>query len=235
MYLHFPVNKATTVVRPGMTLKNISKITSRVMNGSNTLTINTINRTRTFATKVSNIPSKVNCFAKRRPVVFGSGIAFLKTIGADLAVQTYLENKKISEVDWKRNMAIGGFGLFYTGAFSAVLYGKLYPFLFNRIKNQKLATVGQLSLDLLIHTPFIYFPVYHIYKNTINKQEFSVASVSSVCDGYFHDSIKRDVPKMWGVWLPAHCLTFTLIPTHLRVPWITAISFGWTMILSYTS
>ena len=217
------------------TFKNICTLSSRVMNGSRNLTIKTINKTRTFGTKVSNIPNKVNCFAKRRPLVFGSGIAFLKTIGADLAVQTYLENKKLNEVDWKRNMTIGAFGLFYTGAFSSLLYGRLYPFLFNGIKNKKVATLGQLSLDLLIHTPFIYFPVYHIYKNTVNKQEFSMASVGSVCDGYFNDSIKRDVPRMWGVWLPAHCLTFTIIPTHLRVPWITCISFGWTMLLSYSS
>ena len=207
-----------------MSFRKINKISSKFLNGSRILTIKKINKTRINFSKINN-------FAKKRPLTFGAGFAFFKTLGADLVVQTYLENKKISEINWKRNISIGIFGLFYTGIFQYGLYGKFYPYIFKILlknKCRKIQTITQLSLDLLIHTPLVYFPVFYLYKNLNNKEY-------SLYNNYFCDSIGRDIPKMWGVWLPAHILTFSLIPPHLRIPWITSVSFVWTMILSYST
>ena len=219
--------------------RRICLLSSRVMNGSKTLTLRTVNKTRTIGTRIANIPTKVNDFAKRRPLIFGSGISLLKTIGADLAVQTYLENKKINEIDWKRTASIGAFGFFYLGMYQHCLYSKVFPRVFGKMKNKRVAGFAQMATDTLIHAPLVYFPVYYLYRNTINeamsKKQFSMASINSVYSGYFCNSIKKDVPMMWKVWVPAHIITFNLIPLHLRVPWITMISFGWTMMLSYST
>ena len=180
--------------------------------------------------KINKIKSNINNFAKKRPVFVATGMSLTKTCLADLIVQSYVEKKK--EIDWKRNLCISGFGIFYSGAFQYFLFNKCYPFLFNRIKNNKLRTVAQLSFDSLVHSPLVFFPTYYLYKNTVNTGEISF---KYVYEKYFCDSIKRDIPNAWGVWIPAHIITFGLMPTHLKVPWILTISFGYTMLLSYTT
>ncbi|CAK0897868.1 unnamed protein product [Prorocentrum cordatum] len=38
--------------------------------------------------------------------------------------------------------------------------------------------------------------------------------------------------RYWMVWLPAQCVTFGLVPEHLRIAFVAAISFFWLMILT---
>ena len=53
-------------------------------------------------------------FPKRRPVLFGLGFSCSKTSFADFLVQKYVEKRE--ELDVKRNLAFGLFGLGYLGA-----------------------------------------------------------------------------------------------------------------------
>ena len=36
------------------------------------------------------------------------------------------------------------------------------------------------------------------------------------------------------VWIPAHCVTYGVVPPHLRMPWIAMLSFGYVSLLSAT-
>lgn len=46
--------------------------------------------------------------------------------------------------------------------------------------------------------------------------------------GEIWDSLKA----LWSVWVPAQLVNFAFVPRHLRVPYVAAVSFGWTVILS---
>lgn len=53
---------------------------------------------------------------------------------------------------------------------------------------------------------------------------------------YLHDVEHEHILiKYWSLWIPVKCLTFTLIPCHLRIVFIATISFFWMMILSNAS
>ena len=34
------------------------------------------------------------------------------------------------------------------------------------------------------------------------------------------------------MWVPAQLINFAFVPRHLRIPYVAAVSFGWTVILS---
>jgi hypothetical protein len=53
-------------------------------------------------------------FPKRHPVLFGLGFSCSKTSFADFLVQRYVEKRE--ELDWRRNLTFGLFGLGYLGA-----------------------------------------------------------------------------------------------------------------------
>ena len=38
--------------------------------------------------------------------------------------------------------------------------------------------------------------------------------------------------KYWAIWTPTQCLTFSIVPDHLRIPFIAVVSFFWLIILS---
>ena len=61
-----------------------------------------------------NFLSAALSFPRRRPVIFGLGFSCAKTSFADFLVQRYVEKRE--EIDLKRNLTFGLFGLGYLGA-----------------------------------------------------------------------------------------------------------------------
>ena len=43
---------------------------------------------------------------------------------------------------------------------------------------------------------------------------------------------KSDLIATWSIWIPAHVLTFGVIPSHLRMVWIAFVSFSYVCVLS---
>ena len=38
---------------------------------------------------------------------------------------------------------------------------------------------------------------------------------------------------IWAVWLPAHTVTFAVMPANFRVGWVATVSLAWLVVLSY--
>ena len=164
---------------------------------------------------------------KRRPFAFSVSTAVGKCFIADLLVQKVIEKRE--NINWKRNITLSSFGFFYIGGFCYALYSKIYPMLFNNIQNKYLKIISQTTCDVYIHSAFIYFPIYYLYKDSIDNQ---MISLNKIYKKYFCNSIKKDMFDATIVWYPTHLITFSVMPLHLRVPWMTFVSFFWTMILS---
>jgi len=64
------------------------------------------------------------------PLGFGAGLSCVKTSGSDLLVQKVVEQRE--EVDWKRNIAFGTFGLLYLGGVQYALYVNVFQKIFPR-------------------------------------------------------------------------------------------------------
>jgi len=52
---------------------------------------------------------------------------------------------------------------------------------------------------------------------------------------YISDARGELLWKYWAIWTPAQCLTFSVVPEHLRTPFVALVSFFWLMILSVIS
>lgn len=55
--------------------------------------------------------------------------------------------------------------------------------------------------------------------------------MSSAVDKYKRE-IKDSCLALWKIWVPAQLVNFAFVPRHLRIPYVAAVSFGWTVVLS---
>ena len=215
---------------------NLALLTERELYQQICIRNHTLNNNVKLKPKISFL-SKTNDLIRRRPIITGTSIAVFKSIFADYLTQRMLEHRSFDEIDWKRNLCFGVFGFGYTGLICYGIYAKLYPYLFQNIfknvfnTNIK-QTIGQILIDQFIHSPLIYMPVFYCLKGFIYNGSMSKALINSSLNEYFCTNIKKDILALWMVWIPANMLTFTIIPLHLRVPYLTLVSFVWTVVLS---
>lgn len=173
--------------------------------------------------------SRMNTFFKKYPLFVSLVGNTIKTASADIITQKYLENKK--ELDVQRLSVFTSFGLVYLGGWQHYLFSNLF------VRCQKIMTLAKYKpfsqsvmltfLDLGVHTPLMYYPSFYMIKGYLEKQ-----SVNNIIQTY-NDNIKNDMVAMWKLWFPAQMINFMFCPIHLRMPFITVVSFGWTMILSF--
>ena len=76
----------------------------------------------------------------------------------------------------------------------------------------------------------IYTPLYHV----------TLFSSVALMEGRPWDeamarcvaTLPRSLPASWSFWLPTQTITFSLVPSHLRVTFINAVSLVWNSIMS---
>lgn len=170
----------------------------------------------------------MNAFFKRHPLFVSLVGNTIKTASADIVTQKYLENKK--ELDLQRLAVFTSFGFVYLGGWQHYLFNNLF------VRCEKVMTLAKYKpvtqsmvltfLDLGVHTPLMYYPSFYMIKGYLENQ-----STNTVLQTY-NENIKSDMIAMWKVWFPAQMINFTFVPVHFRMPFITSVSFGWTIILS---
>lgn len=140
-------------------------------------------RARQLSTEASNAASAAKGgllqFPKEHPFATNIIIATIKTSLCDILVQKYVEKKE--DVDWRRVSVFTAFGCLYLGFFQwaiyVTLFGRLFPGMAKfanmpfkeKIKDTRgmLNVVGQTAFDNFIHYTFIYFPVFYVFKESI--------------------------------------------------------------------
>ena len=48
----------------------------------------------------------------------------------------------------------------------------------------------------------------------------------------YRTEIKDSCVALWKIWVPAQAINFAFVPRHMRIPFVAAVSFGWTVVLS---
>jgi len=161
------------------------------------------------------------------------------TCGAKAAASDTISQKKAAlvtaldqpqgEFDWSRNAVFTAYGAVYTGCVQHFLYCTIYPQIFGT--STSIATVLQtVAFDNLVHAPFLCLPSLYLLKAVVFEQPLAEG-----LQKYCMDARGDLLLKYWALWTPAQCLTFSVIPEHLRVPFVAFVSFFWLIILSTIS
>eukprot|EP00976_Prorocentrum_cordatum_P114851 1195911-Prorocentrum_minimum.AAC.3 len=190
--------------------------------------------------------------AKRHPFTVGVVIACVKTGVCDYLVQVYLQGKEHNEVDWRRICVFLGFGGIYLGAGQWFVYVTLFRRMFpgmNKFAEQSVrdklrnkeglrALAGQVLFDNFVHYPFVYFPVFYVFKASLQvggadevgdrrgPWEVAKDALTTYSQNAWEDNL-----AMWAMWIPVDVLVYSA-PIWLRLPLNHGISFVWTCILS---
>ena len=160
---------------------------------------------------------------KKYPYVSSFVVTGVKAAMADALVQIGAPDK----FSILRNLAFLLYGGLYQGCTQYFIYNELFP-KFLGVSSDPTTVLKKVLLDLLVLTPFLCLPVVYVFKALVFKWKLSEAFHKYMVD------VKENgiVFKYWMLWGPMQCLTFGIIPKHLRIGFIATVSFFWTIILS---
>lgn len=135
-----------------------------------------------------------------------------------------------NDIDIQRNIAFLLYGGMYQGVWQEHLFNHLYPIWFGESTGVG-TVVTKVLVDLLILTPFLCLPVAYLIKCVVSRYPFS-EGLTRYWNDVRHQGL---VVKYWAVWGPVQCLTFSVVPRHLRISFIALVSFFWLIVLSSIS
>jgi protein Mpv17 len=182
---------------------------------------------------------------RRVPFTFAVGYAGAKTIGADVAVQKYIE--KAPEIDKKRAAVFLCFGIIQVGFVQYMLYCRLFPRLFQtagtfnlkpfaeKIRDRVgILNVGKMvCLDQFVYHPLMYFPVFYTCQEFINGGASSPTTIVRNALQKYSGNYKEDLKALWKIYIPVSILQCSVVPLHLRVPFVATVGIFWCAILSF--
>ena len=138
--------------------------------------------------------------------------------------------ESVEKIDIARNTAFILYGGLYQGITQEFIFNHVYPLLFGF--GTDITTVAtKVVFDMVVLSPFVCLPAAYLMKGLI-FQELLMDSLRH----YYDDVMERGlILKYWMVWAPVQCLTFSIIPEHLRITFIALVSFFWLILLSAIS
>ena len=97
----------------------------------------------------------------------------------------------------------------------------------------QLTVVKQVVLDQFIHHPFVLFPAFYCVKETIERGGALGAAELRIALGKYRANMAEDLRVCWQTWVPAFLFNFSICPLWMRVPFVAAVSFGFTTYFSF--
>jgi hypothetical protein len=202
-------------------------------------------RRRCPTTTISTTPymafdvSAVDTFYQTQPYVAAFLTCSVKASAADLVAQKQ-QSAQNNNIDISRNLAFLAYGGIWQGMFQQFLFTALYPLLFSGNNDNDSssfqAIFEQVVFDTTIMGPMICLPIVYTIKNLFRTANLSQETVMEALTSYYnHVTTKGLLTTYWSIWIPAQFATFGLVPSHLRVLFVAAVSFFWVTKLSAIS
>ncbi|KAG2489732.1 hypothetical protein HYH03_011839 [Edaphochlamys debaryana] len=168
-----------------------------------------------------------NDVAQRAPMYTGVVTTVVKTSAADLFAQKVVEGR--DEVDWRRHSMFLMFGFGYLGCWQYYLYNNLFV-RWCRPITDVFGHMGsapvKVFIDQCIHHPLLYFPCFYSLKGLVEGRPLA----ESMAD--YKEHMWENLKALWMIWVPAQMVNFTVVPLHLRIPFVAGVSFAWTVVIS---
>lgn len=181
----------------------------------------------------------------QRPFSFGVAISTVKTGAADYIAQMYIEERQT--LDRTRSAVFLMWGAVYLGGVQYLIYSHLFPRvlfpsaatfvakpfaerLADRAGQQVVAQ--QVALDQFLHHPLVLFPCFYIVKEHVELSATPALSVARTGLQKYATNVWDDCLFCWRTWVPAFFVNFSVCPIHMRIPFVAAVSFGFTAFFS---
>lgn len=187
----------------------------------------------------------VTTFPKRKPFATNCIVATVKTAFADFIVQQGEGKNTVDTYDFKRTGVFTAFGFAYLGIAQWFVYVTVFTRVCpNAVRFSNLPWAEKLKdkagqrdlykqvfLDNFVHYTFMYFPVFYIFKESIKGQGEAKDIVNAAMGKYWNNCVQDNL-AIWGLWIPMDLIIYA-VPVWMRLPLNHAVSFAWTMILSW--
>lgn len=138
-----------------------------------------------------------------------------------------------SHFNTPRNLAYVIYGGMYTGIAQHFIYNELFPHVFGHDPTAMTVFLEVVANALLVG-PLLGLPAAYLTKALVLHP--SDNPISEGLRRYAEDvQLKGLLLKYWALWVPVQTLTFSVVPEHLRISFMAAVSFFWFVILSTVS
>jgi protein Mpv17 len=129
-----------------------------------------------------------------------------------------------------RNVAFLIYGALYQGVAQEFIYNDLYPMWFGT-SSMPLIVLKKTAFDVFVQTPLLTLPIAYFFKAIV----FQHSPIEAI-RRYVEDVTKKGLLQKYVLlWAPVQCLTFSVVPPHLRISFIAFVSFFWLIIFSSVS
>lgn len=129
-----------------------------------------------------------------------------------------------------RNLAFIIYGGLYTGITQEYIYNTIFPMLFGT--GTDLRTVAtEVIFDQCIVSTTLCLPIAYLVKAIVFGYPIQEGFRRYINDIRYNGLLF----KFWSIWIPVQCLTFSVVPEHLRIVFIAFVSFFWLILLSTIS
>ena len=188
---------------------------------------------------IGGMLGSLNQFFKSAPIISSFLTCGLKASVADIIAQkrefnaenrkTQSDEKKfkLTSMSFPRNLSFVLYGGLYLGIGQHFMYNHIFPILFGTSKSFKVV-LSKVVFDMCFISTTLSLPLAYITKALIHR-----STIKEGLKQYVDDCVNHGLwLKNFSVWAPVQCLTFGVIPEHLRVFFIALVSFFWLIILS---
>eukprot|EP00977_Amphora_coffeiformis_P002227 scaffold425_cov175-Amphora_coffeaeformis.AAC.86 len=170
----------------------------------------------------------IDTFYHTAPYAAGALTCGAKASAADFVAQR--RQRTFSKFDRARNVAFLLYGAVYQGVAQEYIYNHCYASWFGS-SNHPIVVLKKVLFDLCVQTTLVTLPVAYLTKAIIFRYPLRQGLRK-----YKHDVVNNGLlKKYFALWGPVQCLTFGVVPEHLRISFIAAVSFFWLIILSTIS
>lgn len=153
----------------------------------------------------------------------------LFTSSSSIPTATVEDNDGIQTIDAKRNFSFIMYGGLYQGVAQLIIFNQIYPHIFGD-GTDVITVLSKVAFDNAVSAPLICLPVAYLVKSVVFQFSLEEAVMR-----YVQDAKDGLIFKYWCFWVPAQSLTFSVIPPHLRIAFVAAVSFFWLVVFSSIS
>eukprot|EP00483_Globobulimina_turgida_P012821 UN12845 len=154
----------------------------------------------------------LNTWSARHPLILATSVMTIRCGICDWLAQCVIEQRDWDTFNWSRFTLFSLFGFFYLGFAQYGVYNKLYPMLFGRMKKGMVQNVTSTMVDMMIHSPLLYFPAFYIFKGFVYENSVSMDVVKKQLYQYFVINFKDDMIDLFKIWTPTIFIMFAAIP-----------------------
>jgi len=170
--------------------------------------------------------------AEHRPQLFAIGTSAPTVVAGDVVAQQ-VERRFDGEpggIDGPRCLSILGWSVWYLGFVQYRIYLHIVDpvITVERFGRTLTPLVKSVSCNAVV-TPFINIPLYYLWSTT--RLPFSQWDIGESIKALRREWVTSSMSGI-ALWGPAQWFQFALVPTPLRIPFMSGVAFVWSLVIS---